>query len=101
MSGNVVMINFIRVEEERAAEFLARWDKVTEYMRRQPGFVSTRLHRRFDDPSRWVNVAEFKSTRAIRAAFSQKEFERISRNYPGRRDIGLYAIVRSARAARR
>ena len=98
---NVIMINLIEVKEEMAEEFLARWDKVTQYMQKQPGFVQTQLHRRFDDPSRWVNVAEFTSVRAIKAAFANKEFELISGDYPGRRDIGLYAIVRSTRATKR
>lgn len=95
----VFMINVIAVPEAQAEEFLARWDGITEYMRRQPGFIRTDLYRRFDAPDRWVNVAVFESTDAIRAAFSSKEFDRAAKGHPGYRDIGLYARIRSAEHA--
>ena len=46
-----------------------------------------------------MNVAVFESTEAIRAAFSTEEFDRLSEGFPGYRDIGLYARIRSAEHA--
>jgi heme-degrading monooxygenase HmoA len=92
----VFMINVITVPEAESEDFLKRWDKITEYMCRQPGFIRTNLYRRFDNPERWVNVAVFESTDAIRAAFSAEEFERLTEGYPGYRDVGVYARIRSA-----
>ncbi len=95
----VFMINVITVPEAESEEFQTRWDKITEYMCRQPGFIRTNLYRRFDNPERWVNVAVFESTEAIRAAFSTPEFERLAEGHPGYRDVGLYARIRSAEGA--
>ena len=95
----VFMINVITVPEAEADAYLERWDAITHYMRRQKGFIRTNLYRRFDNPERWVNVAVFESTEAIRAAFSTEEFDRLSEGFPGYRDIGLYARVRSAEHA--
>ena len=92
----VFMINVITVPEAESDEFQKRWDKITNYMCRQPGFIRTNLYRRFDNPERWVNVAVFESTEAIRAAFSTEEFERLSEGHPGYRDVGVYARIRSA-----
>ena len=92
----VFMINVITVPDERSEEFLGHWDRITEYMRRQRGFVRTNLYRRFDDTQRWVNVSVFESTESIRAAFSSEEFDRLAETHPGYRDIGLYAQIRSA-----
>ncbi|MFQ5915580.1 MAG: antibiotic biosynthesis monooxygenase family protein, partial [Nitrospinota bacterium] len=84
----VFMINVIAVPDTQAGEFLKRWDRITEYMRRQPGFVRTDLYRRFDDPVRWVNIAAFESIKAIRVAFSTEEFDRLAKDHPGYRDVG-------------
>ncbi len=91
----VFMINVITVPDEGSEEFLEHWDRITEYMRRQRGFVRTNLYRRFDDPLQWVNVSVFESTESIRAAFSTEEFDRLAESHPGYRDIGLYAQIRS------
>ena len=95
----VFMINVITVPEAESEEFLKRWDRITEYMCRQPGFIRTNLYRRFDNPERWVNVAVFESTDAIRAAFLTEDFERLTKDHPGYRDIGVYARIRSAEHA--
>ena len=92
----VFMINVITVPVAQAEEYLERWDRITDYMRRAPGFIRTNLYRRFDDPERWVNVAVFDSTDSIREVFSTEEFERLSEGFPGYRDIGFYARIRSA-----
>ena len=92
----VFMINVITVPEDQAEAYLGLWDRLTDYMRRAQGFIRTNLYRRLDDPERWVNVAVFESTESIRTAISTEEFERLSEGFPGHRDIGFYARVRSA-----
>ena len=92
----VFMINVITVPEVEAEVYLEQWDRLTDYMRRSQGFIRTNLYRRLDDPERWVNIAVFESTESIRTAISTEEFERLSEGFPGYRDIGLYARIRSA-----
>jgi heme-degrading monooxygenase HmoA len=94
----VILINPFEVPEgTRDDEFLAGWDRAAEYMRKQPGFVATRLHRALTDDARFrfVNVAEWDSPQAFQAAFSTEEFRAIaSKGSPG--SPALYEVVRSA-----
>ena len=77
-------------------EFLRGWERAAEYMRSQPGFVSTRLHRALTPDARFgfVNMAEWESSEHFRAAISSDEFQRLARtgppSYPS-----LYEIVRT------
>jgi hypothetical protein len=56
--ANVVLINPFEVPPDRD-EFLSGWSQAAEYMRRQPGFAGTRLHRALSPDARFgfVNVA--------------------------------------------
>jgi heme-degrading monooxygenase HmoA len=56
----VILINPFEVpagEEEAALRF---WEEAAESMRRQPGFISTRLHKALSPEARfaYVNIAE-------------------------------------------
>ena len=42
---SVTLINPFEVPEGKEEEALAFCDRVAEYMRKQPGFISTRLHK--------------------------------------------------------
>ena len=44
--NGVFMINVITVPKAESDEFQRRWDRITDYMRRQPGFIRTNLSRR-------------------------------------------------------
>ena len=77
-------------------DFLRGWEVAAEYMRSQPGFVSTRLHRAMSPDARFgfVNMAEWESPEHFRAAISTEEFRRLAGqappNYPS-----LYEVVRT------
>lgn len=77
-------------------DFLRGWERAADYMRRQPGFVSTRLHRALapDARFRFVNVAEWESPQAFQAAVGSEEFREIASGAaPG--SPALYEVVRS------
>jgi len=80
----VILINPFEVPPEAEDRFLPAWNKAAEYMRRQPGFVSTRLHKAIssDAPFGFVNVAEWESAEAFRAAVSTDEFRQMSEGTP-------------------
>jgi heme-degrading monooxygenase HmoA len=40
-----ILINPFEVPKGKEEEALAFWNRVADYMRKQPGFASTRLHR--------------------------------------------------------
>jgi heme oxygenase (mycobilin-producing) len=57
--GAAVLINVFEVPEGRDEEFRAGWRAAADYLRHQPGFISTRLHASLDPTAefRYVNVA--------------------------------------------
>lgn len=75
----VTLINAFEVDEDRADEFLSTWTSVADVMTRQPGYVSTTLHRALADvPApvrfRFVNVALWETPDALMAATRAPEF---------------------------
>jgi heme-degrading monooxygenase HmoA len=51
-------------------------------MKRQPGFISTQLHRAIGDSSAYFNFAVWESTALDRAAFTHPEFKASLAAYP-------------------
>ena len=94
---SVILINPFEVPEETDDDrFLAGWERAADYMRRQPGFVSSRLHRALapDARFRFINVAEWASPQDFQAAVTSEEFRELaSRGSPG--SPALYEVVRS------
>ncbi|MGI9298345.1 MAG: antibiotic biosynthesis monooxygenase family protein [Gammaproteobacteria bacterium] len=78
----VVLINKFTAPPEAADALLAAWTHDAEFMRARPGFVSTQLHRGIGGSGVFVNVAEWESVAAFRAAFSHPEFRARLENYP-------------------
>jgi heme oxygenase (mycobilin-producing) len=77
-------------------EFLRGWQRAAEYMREQPGFVSSRLHRSLgpDARFRFVNVAEWESPGDFQAAVSSERFREIAKG-AGAGSPALYEVVQS------
>jgi heme oxygenase (mycobilin-producing) len=97
--SNVILINPFEVPAGREDECLAMWDEVAEYLRKQSGFVSTKLHRSFspDARFRFINVAEWESQEQFQQAMASDGFRRLSAgiseaftSYPG-----LYEVIRT------
>jgi heme-degrading monooxygenase HmoA len=69
-----------RVSAEDAEAFLEAWHKANDHLKKQPGHVSTTLHRAVSaNPSfRFVNVAKWKSADDFRAATQAPAFQEAS-----------------------
>jgi hypothetical protein len=54
-----ILINPFEVPSTQE-QFLGGWEKAAEYMRKQPGFISSRLHQALVPEARFgfVNIAE-------------------------------------------
>jgi quinol monooxygenase YgiN len=82
-TGPIVLINQFNVAPEDAGWLLQEWAEDAAYMKQQPGFVSTQLHRGTAGSTTFVNIAVWESARALGAAFSSPEFQRSVERYPG------------------
>ena len=94
---SVILINAFEVPEGTDDDqFLRGWERAANYMREQPGFVSSRLHRSLapDARFRFINIAEWESPQSFQAALGSEEFREIASGGP----LGspaLYEVVRS------
>jgi heme-degrading monooxygenase HmoA len=78
-NGHVTLINCFTVPDGRDEVFEPMWTQTSMYFRKQPGFVSLRLHRAItpDARYRWVNVAVWESEEQYLAAHRTDEFRRL------------------------
>ena len=94
---SVILINPFEVPEGTSDdEFLRGWERAADYMRQQPGFVSSRLHRALgpDARFRFINVAEWSSPQDFQAAVSSEQFRELAKD-AGPNSPALYEVVRS------
>ena len=80
--GSVVLINTFVVPPADAEGLLAAWTSDAEVMQRQPGFVSTQLHRGIAGSGAFLNYAVWASVAEFRAAFTNPEFRARLSDYP-------------------
>jgi heme oxygenase (mycobilin-producing) len=103
-SGPVTLINVFEVDTAHVEQFLASWRERAEFMSRQPGFRSFRIHQALSPGARFqlVNVAEWDSTDALGAATSRDEFQSSARESVEKFGVtaypGIYRTVGEVRA---
>ena len=81
-TGPVVLVNIFTLDKEDEPGFLKIWQEDAAFMKRQPGFISTQLHRALGDSPTYLNYAVWESNSAFRAAFSNPEFQAKLSAYP-------------------
>ena len=80
--GAVILINKFNVDPDEVDQFLSAWTADAAVMKRQPGFISTQLHRGIAGSSVFVNYAVWESTEHFKRAFGNPEFQSKLRDYP-------------------
>jgi len=78
----VVLINVFTLDRADEPSFLEAWRKDAAFMKQQPGFISTQLHRAIGESPTYLNYAVWESTAAFRAAFTHPEFKATLSAYP-------------------
>lgn len=78
----VVLINQFTVPADDVDHFLDVWADDARYMKQQPGFMSTQLHRGIAGSTTFVNTADWESAATLRAAFTSPEFQQRMAQYP-------------------
>ncbi|WP_122559233.1 antibiotic biosynthesis monooxygenase family protein [Pseudomonas viridiflava] len=78
----IVLVNVCTLSPEDEAAFLVAWVADAAFMKRQPGFISTQLHRALGDSPTYLNYAVFESAKAWRTAFKHPEFREIAKAHP-------------------
>jgi heme-degrading monooxygenase HmoA len=70
----VVLVNIFTLDQADEQAFLQNWRDDALFMKRQPGFISTQLHRAIGESPTYLNYAVWESTADFRSAFTHPEF---------------------------
>ena len=81
-AGPVVLVNLFTLDKKDEPGFLEVWQDDAAFMKRQPGFISTQLHRAIGENPTYLNYAVWESTTHFRAAFGNPEFQSKFARYP-------------------
>ena len=78
----VVLVNVFTLAKADEQTFLKAWQDDADFMKRQPGFISTQLHRAIGESPTYLNYAVWESTAHFRGAFAHPEFRATLSAYP-------------------
>jgi heme-degrading monooxygenase HmoA len=78
----VVVVNIFQVTEGDIPALLSAWEKDANWMKQQPGFISTQMHRGIAGSTVFMNYAVWESVAHFRAAFQHPEFKKSMERYP-------------------
>jgi heme-degrading monooxygenase HmoA len=80
--GPVILINVFNVDPSEVDQFLQAWAADAAWMKRQPGFISTQLHRGIGGSCVFSNHAVWESVEHFKRAFLHPEFQEAMKAYP-------------------
>jgi len=78
----VTLINVFTVDPGDVDALLQAWEKDANWMKKQPGYISTQLHRGIAGSCVFLNYAVWESVEHFRAAFTHPEFSTAVKAYP-------------------
>jgi len=78
----VILINLFTVDQKDVGPLLKAWESDANWMKKQPGYISTQLHQGIGGSSVFLNYAVWESVEHFRAAFTNPEFASALSAYP-------------------
>ena len=79
---SVVLVNVFTLDKADEQTFLQAWQNDAAFMKQQPGFIWTQLHRAIGASPTYLNYAVWESTATFRAAFAHPQFRAKLSAYP-------------------
>lgn len=81
-AGPVVLVNVFTVDPGDQEAIVDAWRNDALWMKQQPGYISTQMHKAVGDSSMYLNYAVWDSVADFHAAFSNPEFQSALSRYP-------------------
>jgi len=78
----VVLVNIFQVDEADKDALLKAWENDANWMKQQPGYISTQLHQAIGGSNMFFNYAVWESVAHFRAAFEHPDFRSALQQYP-------------------
>ena len=92
-----ILINTFTVPAEKIDEAISMWEQARDFLRTQPGYISTKLHRSLSPDARYqlINVAMWKSPETYKAATAlMRETANLPRIEGVVPNPGLFKVIR-------
>ena len=80
--GPVLLMNKFTVAPSDVEQLLKAWAEDAGFMKQQPGFISTQLHRGIAGSCVFMNYAVWETVSDFKQAFNRPEFQAHLKNYP-------------------
>ncbi|EAR61320.1 antibiotic biosynthesis monooxygenase family protein [Neptuniibacter caesariensis] len=80
--GSIVLVNVFTVDSQDEEALVKAWQHDADFMRAQPGYISTQLHKGIAGSSTYINYAIWESVEAFKNAFTNPEFQKRINGYP-------------------
>ena len=77
-----ILVNVFEVDAQDEAALLQAWEADANWMKQQPGYISTQLHRAIGASRLYLNYAVWESVAHFRAAFTHPDFSSALAHYP-------------------
>ena len=78
----VILVNIFNVAESDIPALIKAWEDDANWMKAQPGYISTQLHRGIAGSTVFMNYAIWESTAHFTAAFNHPDFKKALDHYP-------------------
>jgi heme-degrading monooxygenase HmoA len=80
--GPIVLVNVFTVDASDESALIKAWSHDADFMKAQPGYISTQLHKGIGGSTTYINYSVWESVEAFRNAFTHPEFQSRIRDYP-------------------
>lgn len=81
-TGPVVLVNVFTVDEADQEALIEAWRNDALWMKKQPGYINTQLHKAVGASCMYMNYAVWDTVEDFRAAFVHPEFQEQLSHYP-------------------
>ncbi len=78
----MVLVNVFQVAESDIPALLGAWQADANWIKQQPGYISTQLHQGIAGSTVFLNYAVWESVAHFRAAFTHPDFTKALEHYP-------------------
>lgn len=78
----IVLMNVFTIDPADEDALLKAWAHDADFMKAQPGYISTQLHKGIAGSSTYINYAIWQDVESFRNAFTNPDFQRRIADYP-------------------
>ncbi len=80
--GSIVLINVFTIDAKDEDALIKAWSHDAAFMKEQPGYISTQMHKAVGGSTTYINYAVWESVESFREAFTNPEFQKRIAEYP-------------------